>query len=147
MTAVIRKPAAYWQIALEAFSEAKEPMSWHLPGVKLSRAQKYEAVMYLVEVGLVGYAGRRCREDNHTTYLITPGGRYTFDIIKGTLRGRVGKMSHSATTVGQRAVATNPVSVFDLARASWVWDRAAERRAEAAEEERRGALAAVGEEL
>lgn len=127
-------PAPYWQIVLEAFVEAKEPITLLLPGVKISRSMKQEAAMYLVDQGLIEPGGRLRREFGESTYSVTPEGRFLFNAVKGTFKPRVGKMRHSETTVAQRAHAKSPVDVFDLVRVPWVWDKASEERAQAVEE-------------
>lgn len=131
---MIASPAPYWQVVLEAFVDAKDPLTLTLPAIKLNRQLKNEAASYLEGRGLLEPRGRVLYDDiSENTYVVTQEGRFLFAAIKGSFRERAGKMVHADTTVAQRAVAASPIDVFDLVRVPWVWDRAAEKGEEQAE--------------
>lgn len=124
--------AAYWKPVLQAFATAPEPISWELKGLGIDRVPKYEALLYLLEKELIVVSGRERRKYNDKLYSVTAEGLMLYSVIKNSI-GK-GRMKHASTTAAQRAVASGPVDVFDLARKPWVWDKAAERRSNYVEE-------------
>lgn len=115
----------YWQIVLEAFVQSPEPMNWALPGLKVEKFARYEATMYLVEKGLIKPAGHTRMGDygRDQLYQVTDSGVFVYNTIKGTMKPRLGKLTHEGSTLAQRVAERSPVTVFELAAKPWTWDQ------------------------
>jgi hypothetical protein len=116
-----------WQRVLEEFALQSEPVTWELPLVRLTPLEKFEAVQYLVEKGLVRVAGRLKNEHSDNTYEITDTGRFMwvagFTEINRRKSPGEKKKREIDKTLAQRTVERAPVSVWDLARAPWRWSK------------------------
>ena len=118
----------HWQYVLEAFATAPEACTWELKGMKLTNLQKYEATMYLVEKGLLEWAGRVRDEFCDNLYQITDAGRVAFGAgLAGLRRHGHARVKHSETTVAQRAYRSSPRDVFDLTRVPWSYSMRSEK--------------------
>ena len=110
-----------WHAMLEAFADLIEPEPWDLPHVKrLTVAEKFEAVQYLLEHGLVYRAGRRKQEHSDNLYAITESGKFIVATgVTSRWQRKDRTIDKSGTTLAQRTVEKAHTSVFDLCRVPW----------------------------
>ena len=119
-----------WQAVLEEFATAKEPMTWELPLIRIKPDEKWEAVVYLLEKGLIQRAGYLRDEHTDATYTVTETGHWMWEVGFTDLQRRARpsgprKVSEEPT-LAQRTVAIAHRSVFDLARLPWTFNLRAE---------------------
>ena len=119
-----------WQVMLEHFALYPEPQPWEVPrhgsNVRLSSAQKWEAVQYLAEKGFLQIAGRVKGEGTTLLYQITPVGQFVWQAGFCELKRRGGpkpqRKVEQAPSLAQRAVAKGfPRTVWELAEKPWKW--------------------------
>lgn len=120
-----------WQAVLEEFARTTEPMTWELEHVRVPADEKYEAVLYLLEKGLIAQAGRVRDEHCDNLYVATEAGRFMWRVGFTELRRRkrpTGRREQDCDpTLAQRTVAIAHRDVFDLIRLPWTYSMRAEQ--------------------
>lgn len=115
---------------LEHFAIHPEPQQWQVPrhgsNVRLSTAQKWDAVQYLLEKGFLRVAGLQMGEDPQLLYEITPVGQFVWQAGFCEINRRGGakpqRRVEQTDTFAQRAVAKGfPRTVWELAEKPWKW--------------------------
>lgn len=122
----------FWEQMLEEYVLHPEPMAWYeLPATKLRMLihEQFDAVQTLADKGYVEWAGVVCKQWKDTLYRITPEGRSYWE---ANVKGRRHRPSSAGPvprwTSAQLAVAQSPVSVWDLARVPFTWDKKKEQQ-------------------
>jgi hypothetical protein len=133
-----------WKLALHEFVTHPDPLPWYVVPqrqLRMSLDDRMNSVMHLYDESLIDIAGIRARLKNKiehgrrldvdVLYAPTAAGRALWESeIAGKVPGRRGDRQVSRHSVARIALALGPRDVFDLPRAPWSWDRAAEQMAE-----------------
>jgi hypothetical protein len=112
-----------WQGVLEEFAKVEDPQTWALPYLRISDVEKFEAVAYLVEKGMLRIAGRQRDEHCDNLYECTAEGRFLWQAGFTDLQRRARTKERPAPdpSLAQRTVKIAHRSVFDLVRLPWTF--------------------------
>lgn len=122
----------FWEEMLDEYAIRPEAMPWyHVRGMRTTIAEQFEAVQECVKRGYLEWAGSVRKEWKDTLYRVSPEGRAYWEAnIKGQRRRPRAADPVPRWTTAQLAAAQSPVSVFDLARAPWNWNKRLEQMKE-----------------
>ena len=119
-----------WQLVLEEFAQMQEPRSWEAPQVlRSTKSERFDAVMFLLEKGFLRQAGQRNNERTEPLYEISATGKFVVaaGITKLNRRKTDGKRKpEQEKSLAARMVDKSPISVFDLWRVPFRWNKKAE---------------------
>lgn len=112
-----------WQAVLEEFAKVGDPQTWELPHLRISHVEKFEAVAYLVEKGMLCIAGRQRDEHCDNLYECTPEGRFMWQVGFTDLRrrARTKVRPEPDPSLAERTVQVAHRSVFDLVTKPWTF--------------------------
>jgi len=118
-----------WEEMLDEYALHPEAIAWYQPRhLRLTLAEQFEAVQECVKRGYLEWAGVVRKEWKDTLYRVTPAGRaYWGENVKDQRKRPAAASPVPRWTQGQLAAAQSPVSVFDLPRAPWRWNKRIEQ--------------------
>lgn len=121
-----------WEEMLDEFALHPDAMAWFTvpsSGLRMTLADQFEATHECLKRGYVEWAGVTCDRWKDTLYRITPAGRaYWERKIKGKRRRPTSAQPVPRWSIAQMAAAMSPVSVWDLPRVPFTWDKKQEQR-------------------
>lgn len=128
-----------WEEMLDEYALHPEGMPWfHVSssGLRMRVSEQFDAVQECVSRGYLVWAGVACRQWKESIYQITPAGRaYWEQNIKGKRKRPTSADPIPRWSTAQRAAAESPVSVWDLARVPFLWDKKSEQGIAAADDD------------
>jgi hypothetical protein len=118
-----------WPLILGEFASADAARALHQVKnrrIKLTAEERHEVLIELIEKGLVRRAGSMWVDDELVPlYQATEEGRMVWEVMRRGLF--IPPKEKDPLTFAQRAIERNPVSVFDLVRIPFTWDRESEQ--------------------